>query len=101
MPLFQGLSRIVMAEYGTAVLVVMFMYFLFTKPPSIKRAVSLGVIVGLGLLEKVLFPAYILGPFLWGFVLEFSNRKKGSRFQLLYLWLLTLGILWSLQAPGT
>ena len=65
MPLFQGLSRIVMAEYGTAALVILFMYFLFTQPPSLRRAVMLGIITGLGLLEKVLFPTYIVGPVLW------------------------------------
>jgi hypothetical protein len=98
MPLFQGLSRLVMAEYGTAALVVLFMYFLFTKLPSTRRAVILGVIMGLGLLEKVLFPTYIVGPLLWSLWKELQQHKENQS-HTTPLWLLSFGIALILAGP--
>ena len=98
-PLFQGLSRIVMAEYGTAVLVIMFMYFLFTKPLSKRRAVILGIIIGLGLLGKVLFPTYILGPLVWIIVTEIRQKDKEHKPHPFYLWLISGGIGLILAGP--
>jgi 4-amino-4-deoxy-L-arabinose transferase-like glycosyltransferase len=99
MPLFQGLSRLVMAEYGATALVVLFMYFLFTKPPSVRRAVALGILMGLGLLEKVLFPTYIAGPLLWTLWMELRQRNKENRSHLFTLWLLSFGIALCLAGP--
>ena len=98
MPLFPGLSRMVMAEYGTAVLVVIFMYFLFTQLPSTKRAVILGILLGLGLLEKVLFPTYVMGPLIWAMWTELRQGKQGQT-RLLRLWLLSLGLAFVLAGP--
>ncbi len=99
MPLFPGLSRFVMAEYGTAVLVIMFMYYLFVPKPSAYRAVCLGVVAGLGSLEKVLFPTYIIGPLILVIVGEFWKAEKGSRSRMVRFWLLSLGIALLVAGP--
>jgi hypothetical protein len=99
MPLFPGLLRMVMAEYGTAVLVVMFMYYLFAYPSSTRRAIILGIIMGLGLLEKVLFPTYILGPLIWTIRVETRNKDMEDRQHAFALWSLSFGIASILAGP--
>ena len=99
MPLFPGLSRMVMAEYGTAVLVVMFMYYLFTHPSSTRRAIILGIIMGVGLLEKVLFPTYILGPLICTIWAEIRNKEMENRQHAFALWFLSFGIASILAGP--
>ncbi|MBI3664818.1 MAG: glycosyltransferase family 39 protein [Acidobacteria bacterium] len=66
MPLVYGLSRVVMAEYGLAALVLVWLYYLVASE-GLRRGranFALGVVLGLGLLMKVLFPAFIAGPLL-------------------------------------
>ena len=99
MPLFPGLSRMVMAEYGTAVLAVMFMYYLFVWPPSLRRAVYLGIILGLGQLEKVLFLTYVIFPIFWSLYTEFRENQKKIGYPPFRFWLLTVGIAFLLAAP--
>ncbi len=66
MPLAFGLSRSFMAEYGLAALVIVFLYYLAASEHLSRRreVLWLGVLLGTGLLWKVLFPAYIAGPLL-------------------------------------
>jgi hypothetical protein len=75
------------------------MYYLFTHPSSTRRAIILGIIMGLGLLEKVLFPTYILGPLIWTIWVE--TRKKGmeNRQHAFALWFLSFGIASILAGP--
>ncbi len=67
MPLAYGLSRVFMPDYGLAALVVVWVYYLESSEGFSRGKMSflLGVILGLGLLMKVLFPAYIAGPLLY------------------------------------
>ncbi len=64
MPLAYGLSRAFMAEYGLAALVLAWMCLLAASQRLERTGVNLalGVVLGLGLLMKVLFPAFIAGP---------------------------------------
>jgi len=98
MPLFPGLSRMVMAEYGTTALVIMFMYYLFAGKPSLRRAVYLGIVLGLGQLQKVLFFSYVFFPLLWSIYAEFKENQGRAKY-CLSLWLLTAGITLWLSAP--
>lgn len=59
MPLAYGLSRNFMVEYGLSSLVIVFLYYLVARPG---QPVLLGILLGLGLLMKILFPAYVAGP---------------------------------------
>ena len=64
MPLAYGLSRVYMAEYGLATLVLLFLYCLAASDRLTRGRwnLALGLVLGLGLLMKVLFPAFIAGP---------------------------------------
>src|SRR2546427_4281481 len=66
MPLVYGLSRTVMTEYGLAALVLVSLYCLVTSEGLTRGAANfaLGVVIGLGLLMKILFPAFVAGPLL-------------------------------------
>ncbi len=67
MPLAYGLSRVFMADYGLAALVIVWLYYLVDSD-GLRRGSSnfiLGVVLGLGLLMKILFPAFIAGPLLY------------------------------------
>ncbi len=66
MPLAYGLSRALMAEYGLTALVVVWMYYLTASERLTRGSANfaLGVVMGLGLLMKVMFPAFVLGPLL-------------------------------------
>lgn len=64
MPLFYGLSRQFLVDYGLATMVVMWMYYLlcsrgFTATGTIVR---LGILLGIGMLMKVSFPLFIAPP---------------------------------------
>ena len=66
MPLACGLSRSFMVEYGLAALVLVFLYYLVASDGLTRRRenIALGVVLGLGLLLKVLFAAFVAGPLL-------------------------------------
>jgi len=91
MPLTVGLSRRFFMEYGLMMLVVLWLYLqLLSQGFSDRRfAVPLGMVLGLGLLQKILFPIFIAGPA----VLEAlrSVRADGSRARLVSL--LTTGLI--------
>lgn len=66
MPLAYGLSRAFMADYGLVALIIVWLYFLLvwdhlSIPPV---NILLGILLGVGLLIKITFPAYIAGPLL-------------------------------------
>jgi 4-amino-4-deoxy-L-arabinose transferase-like glycosyltransferase len=66
MPLAYGLSRSFMTEYGLAALAIVFLYYLaasddLTRP---RETFQLGIVLGLGLLMKVIFPVFVAGPLL-------------------------------------
>ena len=77
MPLVYGLSRTYLTEYGLATLVLMWVYFLLASERLTRNGINLllGVLLGLGLLVKVLFPAFIAGPLL---VVWWQARRSGS-----------------------
>jgi len=66
MPLAFGLSRLVMTEYGLSALVIAGLYFLVASEDLDRTGanLALGVVMGLGLLMKVLYPAFLAGPLL-------------------------------------
>ncbi|MBI3664817.1 MAG: glycosyltransferase family 39 protein [Acidobacteria bacterium] len=77
MPLAFGLSRTLMVEYGLAALVLVWLYCLVASD-GLSRGVAnfmLGVVLGLGLLMKVIFPVFIAGPFL---VVWLTRRRHGA-----------------------
>ena len=66
MPLAYGLSRVFMADYGLATLTIVWLYAL-TASDQLRSGpvnVFLGILLGLGLLMKVSFPAFVAGPLL-------------------------------------
>jgi len=77
MPLVYGLSRSVMAEYGLAALVIVWLYYLVASEDLTRGAhnVALGVVLGFGLLMKVLFPVFIAGPLALALV---RRRRAGA-----------------------
>lgn len=64
MPLAYGLSRVFMPEYGLAALVIIWIYYLAASDLLSHGPANfaLGVLLGVGLLMKILFPLYIAGP---------------------------------------
>lgn len=76
MPLSYGLSRAVITEYGLAALVIVWLYYLAASERLSRGSANfaLGVVLGLGLLMKVMFPAFIVGPFLLAWLLW---RREG------------------------
>ncbi len=64
MPLAYGVSRVFLPDYGLAALVVVWLYYLTASErfQDGRIVVLLGILLGLGLLMKVLFPLYIGGP---------------------------------------
>ena len=77
MPLVYGLSRTLMVEYGLSALVIVWLYYLvasdrLTRGPA---NFALGVVLGLGLLMKILFPAFIAGPLLLVWISRRREKK--------------------------
>ncbi|HZS52019.1 MAG TPA: glycosyltransferase family 39 protein [Bryobacterales bacterium] len=77
MPLAYGLSRAVMAEYGLTALVVVWIYYLAASERLSRGPANfaLGVTLGLGLLMKIMFPAFVAGPLLVAWFL----RQRGAK----------------------
>jgi 4-amino-4-deoxy-L-arabinose transferase-like glycosyltransferase len=75
MPLLYGLSRWFLVEYALTALVAATIWFLldWLEHERTGTALLLGVACGLGLLMKVSFPLFVLGPFLY--VLTRSQRR--------------------------
>ncbi len=76
-PLTVRLRHEVLVEYGLAALVLAYLYALWRSQGLRRRGwdVALGVVLGLGLLMKVSFPAYVLAPSL--LVLAWRLRDNG------------------------
>jgi len=85
MPLVYGLSRSVMTEYGLAALVIVWLYYLAASEKLSRGTANfaLGVCLGLGLLMKILFPAFILGPFL---LVSFLRANRAAAPERFWLW---------------
>jgi len=102
MPLAYGLSRAFMADYGLAALVIVWLYYLAASERLTNGRINflLGVLLGVGLLMKILFPAFIAGPLL--VVLLYTRRNKpAAREEQFWLW--RLSSRWPLMAiviPG-
>jgi 4-amino-4-deoxy-L-arabinose transferase-like glycosyltransferase len=63
MPVFYGMSRQFMVDYGLATMAVMWMYYLLCSGlTSVGTVVRLGLLLGVGMLMKVTFPLYIGAP---------------------------------------
>jgi 4-amino-4-deoxy-L-arabinose transferase-like glycosyltransferase len=80
MPLAFGLSRAFMAEYGLAALVIVWLYYLEASGGFTRGSANfmLGVVLGFGLLMKVLFPAFIAGPLLLVWLRRQRTRQARS-----------------------
>ncbi len=102
MPLAYGLSRTFFPDYGLAALVIVWLYYLvaaqrLTRGPA---NFALGVVLGLGLLMKILFPAFIAGPLL---VVLYDRHKDRPSPAAHHFWLWRLCARWPLAAilvPG-
>ncbi|MBI3664816.1 MAG: glycosyltransferase family 39 protein [Acidobacteria bacterium] len=75
MPLAYGLARVFMPDYGLAALVVIWLYYLAASDRLRRGSAifALGVVSGLGLLMKILFPVYVAAPLL---VVLLRRRKE-------------------------
>lgn len=64
MPLAYGLARAFMPEYGLTALVIIWIYYLVASDLLSRGSANfaLGLLLGFGLLMKILFPLYIAGP---------------------------------------
>lgn len=87
MPLTVGLSRMLMVEYGLMILVCL---WVFLQKDSNHFAHSrfilpLGTILGLGMLMKVSFPIYIIGPILFGFISTVSRSENWLKNTIRYI----------------
>ena len=93
MPLVYGLSRQFLVEYSLMAIVVLWLYLLIQSDYFQKPIYNLllGIFLGLGLLLRVYFPLFILGPFL---VILYGRLKKGRLFGLAT----NLGIIFLLAA---
>jgi hypothetical protein len=78
-PAVAGLSRWYLTDYGLAALVIVFLYYLAASDNlrSLRANLALGVTLGLGLLMKIVFPAFVLGPLLLTWL---GRRRDGARF---------------------
>lgn len=76
-PLTVRLRHEVLVEYGLAALTLVYLYALWRSQELRRRGwdLALGVTLGLGLLMKVSFPAYVLAPSL--LVLAWRRRDDG------------------------
>jgi len=76
MPLAYGVSRVFLADYGLAALVVIWIYYLVASEGFTRGRANfaLGIVAGLGLLMKVLFPLYVAGPL----ALVWLERVRGQ-----------------------
>jgi hypothetical protein len=77
MPLTAGLSRIFYVEYVLMILVTLWVFLQSESNNFLrwKHSLLLGIVLGLGMLTKVTFPVYILGPVLWG-LFSFLRAEK-------------------------
>lgn len=75
MPLLYGLSRWFLVEYALTALVAATMWLLldWLEREKTRAALLLGVACGLGLLMKISFPLFVLGPF--SYALARSKRR--------------------------
>jgi 4-amino-4-deoxy-L-arabinose transferase-like glycosyltransferase len=74
-PAVAGLCRWYLTDYGLATLVIVFLYYLAASDNlrSGSANLALGATLGLGLLMKVVFPAFVAGPLL----LTWLGRRDG------------------------
>lgn len=81
-PLFVGLNRQFFVEYGLATFVVMFLYCLVKSDYFQNKHWNLwlGVLLGLGVLMKILFVLYIFFPVLWIIYLRSKYKKDIFKF---------------------
>ena len=75
-PVVAGLSRAYMTDYALAALVLAFVYCLELSQNLRQPAVNLllGVVLGLGLLMKVIFPAFVVLPLILFWLAERAQR---------------------------
>ncbi len=80
MPLAYGLSRVFMADYGLAAMVIAWIYYLVASEGLSRGRANfiLGVLLGLGLLMKILFPVYVAGPLLAALLLRRRHKQAGA-----------------------
>jgi hypothetical protein len=83
MPLTIGLSRYFLVEYGLMLLATLWVYWQI-KSDYFRDGgfnIPMGIVLGLGMLMKVIFPLYIIGPILGGLVIMLAegrfDKQKG------------------------
>ena len=77
MPLTIGLSRYFLVEYGLMILATLWVYWQI-KSDHFRDGrfnIPMGIVLGLGMLMKVIFPLYIIGPILGGLVFVIVETK--------------------------
>jgi Dolichyl-phosphate-mannose-protein mannosyltransferase len=85
MPLTVGLSRYFLVEYSLMILVTLWVY-LQIKSHHFREGgynIWLAIVLGLGMLMKVTFPLYVIGPIIWGLAsvlveTRFDGAKLGT-----------------------
>jgi hypothetical protein len=66
-PMTYGLARVYMLEFGLAAIVVIWLYYFYQSDVLAEKRYLpwLGLLLGAGLLTKVTFPMYVIGPVSW------------------------------------
>lgn len=81
MPLTIGLSRVLFVEYSLMILTVLWVFLQIQSDHFRERrfSIPLGIVLGLGMLMKVSFPVYIIGPVLWGLISAAKDENPKRR----------------------
>lgn len=87
MPLTVGLSMMFLVEYGMMILVCLWVFMQRESDHFLNNRfiIPLGSLLGIGMLMKVTFPLYIIGPITFGILSEISKsrNRKHTIFKLL------------------
>lgn len=77
-PIIIGLSRAFYVEYFLTTVILAWFYYLFKSNflQNKKVILTLGIIAGIGMLLKVIFPLYIFAPTLYYFYLSYKKSKN-------------------------
>jgi Dolichyl-phosphate-mannose-protein mannosyltransferase len=75
-PLIFGWGRMGFMDMGLALMVLLALRLLLScNFDSFRSGAQLGLVVGLGMLSKVAFPIFAVGPLLWAIVTQVRNRR--------------------------
>lgn len=80
-PAIIGISRSFFVEYFLISVILAWFYYLLKSQHLTDKKITtiLGIILGIGMLLKVLFPIYIFAPTIFYIYISYKNRKIGTK----------------------